>query len=423
MSKGDVILPKKKLLFVCLGALLLVAVVAAAVYRGYSASAVEVKTAVAAKRVYEDKVLATGRVESINAAEVVAPYAARLVSLKVKEGDRVLAGQSLGELDLADVEQSLREAEASYEAARAELDQAYAQAKPERLREAESAYQASKAAAEAAEKKLDRYRRLLEQGAVSAAEYEEIEAACLRAQAEEAAAAARLQALREDSSSRIRIAEARVKQAQAALEKARQMVEKGRLPAPVDGVVLHISAEVGSYVQPGALILIVGSPDSLQVVADVSEQDIYGIAPGQEVELNWAGAPGKAIAGKVARVSPAVVKSSARDAENVIKVYIAITRGEKYLKPGATVDAVIYRVKPRRSVLVPNEALFSAGKGEKAVFVIEDGRARRRAVTVGHSNELYTEIRSGVAAGERVILDPRGIKDGQAVRPSGGEKR
>lgn len=423
MSKGDAILSKKKLLFICLGALLSVAVVVAAVYRGYSSSAVEVKAAFAEKRVYEDKVLATGKVESVNAAEIVAPYAARLVSLKVKEGDRVSAGQCLGELDLADVEQSLREAEAVYGAAEAELRQAYDQAKPERLKEAESAYQASKAAAEAASRKLERYKYLMEQGAVSAAEYEDVEAAYLRAQAEEAAAAARLQALREDSSSRIRIAEARLKQARAALEKARQMVSKGLLPSPVDGVVLQISARAGSYLQPGSPIMTVGRTDLLEVVADVSEQDIRGIAPDQEVELNWAGAPGKTIKGKVVRVSPAVVRNSARESENVVKVYIAIAQGERYLKPGATVDVVIYRVKPHRSVLIPNEALFSAGKNRKAVFVVEDGRARRRMVTVGHSNELYTEIRSGVAAGERVILDPKGIKDGQAVRLSGGEKR
>lgn len=413
---------KRKLLFVCLGVLLIVAVVAAAVYRGYGPSAVEVKTAVAEKRVYEEKVLATGRVESVNPAEVIAPYAARLVSLKVKEGDRVLAGQSLGELDLSDIEQNLREAEAAYDTARAELDQAYDQAKPERLAEAESALQASKAAADAARKKLERYKYLLDQGAVSPAEYEDVESACIQAQAGEEAAAARLQALREDSADRIKIADARLKQAQAALDKARQMVNKGLLPAPVDGVVLQISARVGSYLQPGVPILTVGRPDALEVVADVSEQDIGGIAPGQDVDLNWAGAPGKTYKGKVSRVSPAVMRSSTRESENVVKVYIEILRGRDSLKPGATVDAIIYRVKPHLTVLVPNEAVTGVGS-RKTVYVIEDGRARRRTVAVGYSNELYTEIRSGVAPGEQVILNPKGIKEGQPVRLAGGGKK
>ncbi|MGB9793303.1 MAG: hypothetical protein ACPLRU_04705, partial [Desulfofundulus sp.] len=115
------------------------------------------------------------------------------------------------------------------------------------------------------------------------------------------------------------------------------------------------------------------------------------------------------------------VRSIARESESVVKVYIAITKGGKYLKPGATVDVVIYRVKPHRSLLIPNEALFSAGRGKRAVFIVEGGRARRRLVTVGYSNELYTEIRSGITAGERVILTPRGLKEGQAVRQIGGE--
>ncbi|NSW83030.1 MAG: efflux RND transporter periplasmic adaptor subunit [Syntrophothermus sp.] len=410
---------KTRWLLIGSGALLMVAVVVAAVYRGYGASAVEVKTGVAVRRVYEDKVLATGKVETVNPAEVVTPYAARLVSLRVKEGDRVTAGQSLGELDLTDSEQNLKDAEAAYNIARVELEQAYDEAKPERLAEAESALQASRVAAEAARKKLERYKYLLEQGAVSQAEYEEVEAAYTRAQAEEEAAAARLQALREDSADRIEIQQARLQQAQIALEKARQMVDKGRLPAPIDGVVLQISSDVGSYLQPGVPVLTVGNPDALEVVAEVSEQDIGGIAPGQDVDLNWAGAPGKTFKGKVSRVSPAVVRSGARESENVVKVYIEILQGRQELKPGATVDAVIYRVKPHHTVLVPNEAVVGKGPN-RTVFVIEDGRARRRAVTVGYSNELYTEIRSGIEPGQRLILNPKGIRDGQPVREIGG---
>ncbi|MGB9793291.1 MAG: efflux RND transporter periplasmic adaptor subunit [Thermacetogeniaceae bacterium] len=170
MSKG-------RLLLICLGVLAFVAVVAA-VYKRCSSSAVEVKTAVAEERIYEDKVLATGRVKAASSADVVAPFAARLVSLKVREGDRVAAGQPLGELEMTDAQQSLRDAEAAYEAARAELDQAYDQTEPERLAEAESALEVSKAAAEAAQRKLERYKYLLEQGAISQAEYEEAETAC-----------------------------------------------------------------------------------------------------------------------------------------------------------------------------------------------------------------------------------------------------
>ncbi len=415
-------MPKTKLLLMGSGAVLIVAVVVAAVFRSYGASAVEVRTGVAERRVNEDKVLATGKVETVNPADVVAPYAARLVNLKVKEGDRVAAGQSLGELDLSDSEQNLREAEAAYNTARAELDQAYDEAKPERLAEAESALQASRAAAEAARKKLERYRYLLEQGAVSTAEYEDVKTAYIRAQADEQSAAARLQALREGNADRIKIQQARLKQAQVALDNARRTVDKGRLPAPVDGVVLQISAEVGSYLQPGAPILTIGNPDALEVVAEVSEQDIGGIAPGQDVDLNWAGAPGKTFKGKVSRVSPAVVRSGARESEKVVKVYIEIIQGRQELKPGATVDAVIYRVKPHQAVLVPNEAVVGKGPN-RTVFVIEDGRARRRAVTVGYSNELYTEIRSGIEPGKRVILNPKGLKDGQPVRETGGGKK
>ena len=80
---------------------------------------------------------------------------------------------------------------------------------------------------------------------------------------------------------------------------------------------------------------------------------------------------------------------------------------------------MIYRVKPRQSLLVPNEAL--AGEGEaKAVFVVENGTAKKYAVQTGNSNELYTEIEQGIKEKSKVILEPDEIKDGQKVRITGG---
>ena len=73
--------------------------------------------------------------------------------------------------------------------------------------------------------------------------------------------------------------------------------------------------------------------------------------------------------------------------------------------PGATVDVTIHRIVPHQALLAPDEAILGSG-ATRALFVVADGRAHRRTVTVGYANELYTEILSGVSTGERVILDP-----------------
>ena len=390
-------MPKTKSWLILAGILLTVAVTAAAAYSGFKRPPVEVKAAPAEERLFEDKVLATGRVESLRQAEVVAPYAARLVYLKVKEGDPVEAGQVLGELDTSDAADGVKEAEAALAVARAELASAGA------------TLEAAQARAEAARKKAERFRYLFEQNAVSQAELEAAEIEYAGAKAEAATAAGNIRAL-----------EARVKQAQVALDNARRAVAKGRLTAPLAGVVMEITAREGSFLQPGGRVLTIGDPEELRVVADLSEQDVGGLAAGQEVEVNWAAYPDKAWRGKVTRVAPAVVKKGELETERAVRVFIAIEQAG--LLPGATVDVVIHRVQPRKAVLVPSEAVVDRGK-TKVVFAVEKGVARERAVAVGGANELYTEIRSGLDPGAQVILDPRDIKDGQPVRVTGGAKK
>jgi multidrug efflux pump subunit AcrA (membrane-fusion protein) len=150
------------------GVLLTAAVIAAAVWRGFHGAAIEVKVATAEERIFENKVLATGKVEATNRVEVVAPFAARLLTLKVKEGDRVAAGQVLGELDTTDVEESVKEAEAA-------LAAALNPGTPEDIAQAKAALEAARTNADVAQKKLERYRYLFEQDAASQAELEAAE--------------------------------------------------------------------------------------------------------------------------------------------------------------------------------------------------------------------------------------------------------
>jgi len=398
--------------------LTLVSVTAAAVWRNLHPPATAVRVAVAEERLFEDKVLATGRVETRCQAVVVAPFAARLLTLEVQEGDRVTAGQVLGELDAADVKERVRAAEAALAVAEAELAAARAPGTPAEMAAAEAALAAAEASAGAAEKKLERYRYLFAQGAASQAELEAAQAEHKRAQAERAAAEARLAALKEAGAQTIEVHQARVRQARAAVESARRELAKGRLTAPIAGTVLQRSAREGDYLQPGAPVLTIGDPEQLQVVAELSEQDVKGVAAGQEVEIRWFGDPGKAWRGEVCRVAPAVTRKVGREAEKIVRVYVTLEEPGSLL-PGATVDAVIHRVKPHQALLVPTEAVLEI-EGAKVVFTVEGGKARKHTVTVGGANELYTVIKSGLEAGAHVILNPQDLQDGQPVRVTGG---
>ncbi|HHV35700.1 MAG TPA: efflux RND transporter periplasmic adaptor subunit, partial [Syntrophomonadaceae bacterium] len=324
------------------------------------------------------------------------------LTLKVQEGDRVSKGQVLGELDVSEQRQQLKEAEDALKAAEANLANA------------RKANQEAAASAAAAEKNVADAKARLENTAPE--QFKDAQDALVQAEQARQAANGRLDALKMQDPDALQL---QVNQAKSAVDAARSAVEKGKLKSPIKGVVLEVAAKSGSYVQPGIPLITVGDPDHLQVVAKLSEQDINGVKAGQEVEVRWAGAPEQVVKGEVARIAPAVSTPEMGQTETFIKVYITIEKGEINLKPGATVDVVIYRVKPRQSLLVPNEALVGEGEA-KAVFVVENGTAKKYAVQTGNSNELYTEIEQGIKEKSKVILEPDEIKDGQKVRITGG---
>lgn len=398
----------KKKIAVLLGLALIVAVIIGAVIKSSSESVVEVKTAEAKTMEYEDKVLATGKVEVADSVDVAPTLTmpAKL-TLKVEEGDQVKKGQVIAELDVSEQKQQLADAEKALDAAESALANA---------NKAKQEIAAAKKEAEQnlalAQQGLEAVKALIQEG--KAGQEELLEAQQAVAAAEQAKNAVEMQAKGMDTST----LEFQVEQAKSAVNAARSAVEKGKIKSPIDGVVLQITAKNGSYVQPGMPLITVGKPDQLQVVANLSEQDINGVKAGQEVEVRWAGAPEQLVKGEVKRIAPVVSAPELGQTETHIKVYITIDDGAA-LKPGATVDVVIYRVKPRQSLLIPNEAIIEEGE-TKSVFVVDNGTAKKVTVQTGHSNELYTEIKEGIKANTKVILEPKDIKDGQKVRLTGG---
>lgn len=76
----------------------------------------------------------------------------------------------------------------------------------------------------------------------------------------------------------------------------------------------------------------------------------------------------------------------------------------------------------KKNVLkVPSEAILTDKKGQSFVYIVENGVAKQRKVEVGLSSDLETEIKSGVAVGEKVILNPNSsIQNGTKVKEKGG---
>lgn len=191
--------------------------------------------------------------------------------------------------------------------------------------------------------------------------------------------------------------------------------------APVDGVVLRRFLDSESVVAAGAKLVELGDPSHVEIVADLLSSDAVRVRPGMRVALTeWGG--DRPMGGVVARVEPSgFTKVSALGVEeqrvNVIIDVDDDAAAWTAMGDGFRVEVAITLWHADDVVTVPTGALFRAGTAW-AVFVVDDGRARRTPLTLGHRTPLAAEVTAGLEAGARVVVHPPDtLADGDRVRP------
>jgi HlyD family secretion protein len=193
--------------------------------------------------------------------------------------------------------------------------------------------------------------------------------------------------------------------------------------APIDGVVLKRIRESESIVPAGDPLLEIGNPRQLEIVSDLLSTDAVRVKPrARAIIEQWGG--DKALAATVRRVEPAgFTKISALGVEEQ-RVNVVLDFADPSAAFAALGDA--YRVEVRIVVWeaaevlkVPTSALFRDAD-RWAVYRIEDNRAVRTVVEIGHQTGQEAEITSGLSANARVILHPGDtLNDGARVKTVG----
>ena len=328
---------------------------------------------------------------------VSAPVMGRARRTALDAGDAVVAGETVvAEIEPSDPElldlrtraeasADLAAAEADYSLAVAELDEALAElefAKADRARS----------------------RRLAETDTISAREVDEAELAFKTRSAAVGTARAALR-VREQA-----IARARARLTGPAINAAgSEECECVVVTAPVSGRVLRVLKESEAVVESGTALLEIGNPEDLEIVVEMLSTEAVKVAVGQRVIVEgWGGAD--ALEGTVARIEPyGFTKISALGVEeqrvNVIVDLTSPPETWRALAHGFRVDVRVVIWESAEALTVPVTALFRRD-GEWSVFTTEDGLARLREVTIGRRSGLDTEVRAGLAAGERVIVSP-----------------
>lgn len=186
------------------------------------------------------------------------------------------------------------------------------------------------------------------------------------------------------------------------------------LRAPMDGIVLRRDGEVGETVGPDRTLYWVGKPRPLRAEAEVDEEDIPRVALGQKALIKADAFPGRVLEGSVAEITP-----KGDPVSKSYRVRIALP-DDTPLLIGMTIETNIVVRVTEDALLVPIAAVpgdGAKGMGNGFLWTVDNGKARRMAVTLGVRGPEMIEVRSGLAVGTRVIVaPPAGLADGARLR-------
>lgn len=425
----------------------------------------EERTAVIGRGPIEVFVTGTGKVEPAARASLSFKTGGTLGELSVEVGDRVVAGQTLASLDSASLDASLLGAQADLIAAQQVLDELLEGPTAQQLAQAEQAVALARDAlhdaeyrwsvqqegnrassttirgAEArlvlAEEELERAKanydqysgrpsddpaRALALTQLAAAQNDrdaalrnlnwytghptEIQQAML--DAEVAVAEANLAQAEQDLAElqagpdpeEVAKAEARVQAAQA-------LVDQARLVAPISGTVMALNHTVGDTITPGEFEIVLADLAVLHIDTTIDELDIALVELDQPVEITLDAIPELRLEGRVASIdlSPEPGVTSTQ-----YPVRVELQSSDPAVRIGMTAALSVLVAQEPEAVLVPNWALnFDPDSGEVFVFVHRGVERERRVIALGLRNQSFSQVVTGLEAGETVgvVLEQR----------------
>lgn len=363
---------KKKIFSKVWIAMILVVVIAVAVWLlsgGKKEEQINFKQEKVATHTLQNSITATGTIEAVTSVTVGTQVSGIVNKLYVDYNSVVKKGQVIAELDKTNLISELNTAKANLASTESNLS-----------------YQSAN---------MKRYQTLYKKGLVSADEYEN-------------ALLAYRQAKEQVASSRENV------------QKAQTNLGYATITSPIDGTVISKSVEEGQTVAASfntpELFTIAKDLKNMQVIANVDEADIGGVAVGNRVNFTVDAYPDDTFEGGVKQV-----RLEATTTNNVVtyEVVISAPNANLKLKPGLTANVTIFTKEQANILSVANKALRftptkeTVGKnmkivdckGKNKVWTLNGNTLTAHSVNIGQSDAMHTQIISGIKAGQSVVTE------------------
>ena len=355
----------------------------------------------------------TGDVVAVNTVTLQATVEGPIAFCPWREGDLVKeAGQRLIEIDRPLYRQQVVAAEAALAVAKAKLADLKAGARPEEIAQAKESVRHFEDCTSFAKADLDRIVALVKSGSLSGETMEKARVSYVKCHSQFEAAKERLAMLEAGpTKTEIAIQQAAVAEADAKRALAQAKLDECLIKAPFVGVITEVLVRPGDLATPRAPLLKMMAPSSLRVRAGLPESCAADIRKGTEAVVRLDAYPGKTFKAEIERVYPRLEWTSRT---RIVEA--------KIIDPVELIPRLFARISVRGrvvddAVVVPDAAIVSTPRGDNVVYVVKEGKASMRKVTIGLEEGSRVQIAKGVEAGEMVVIAGNlNLKDGAKVQ-------
>jgi RND family efflux transporter MFP subunit len=196
----------------------------------------------------------------------------------------------------------------------------------------------------------------------------------------------------------------------AASTKAQAEMDFAKLVAPADGLVIQRDGEVGQMIPVNQAVYWIAVDSPLRIAAQVDEEDINRVQPGQPVLIRADAVPDRVMHGTVQSITP-----KGDPVARSYRVRVGLAEATP-LQIGMTVEVNIIVRKNEDALLLPPSAISAS-----RVWCVRDARLVPRTVTTGASGDKQVEILSGIGPDDLVVLHPgAALRAGARVRTTIG---
>lgn len=352
-------------------------------------------------------IVASGHVESPNRISISAQITGTVADVPVMEGQDVVKGQLLIQLENTELQAALRQAQASEQLALSNLRQLREVKTPIAIQthvQAEVNFNSAK-------KNLERILELYAQGFVGATVKDEAERAFQIAKSQLQIGQQQLGSL-EPGGSELALAQATVNQAHAASESAAARLRYSIIQAPKSGTLIMRNVETGDGVVPGKVLMSLSPTGDIQLLVQIDEKNIKWLHVNQMALASADAYPNQKFQAQLVAINPRIDLQ-----RGSVEVKLTVKNPPIELKQDMTVSVDIEANRIDNALLIPVSAVHDFATQAPWVFLIQEGVAKKRLIGLGIESQGLVQVLSGLSAGDWVVpVQSAEVRDGLPVR-------